>query len=206
MIMNSENRSDQTTDSFDTHIVPAETRARKEREGVNYKQTPDNVEDPASIHTADGFTVDTEGLVNNYAVEPAMYLEDGGQSDFNTGTLVEIFSIVDVFASHLEAENAVNEIHNAGISRDKISILGKNYRDTEHGHGALSWQTIEADGGLTKCLINMGIDQVDANKYEMGVEVGKILVIMNGKNEDVIKTKEILVGIGHCVSKNQVEV
>jgi hypothetical protein len=206
MIMNANNRSEQTTDSFDTHIVPAETRARKEREGGNYKHTPDNAEDPASIHTADGFTVDTEGLINNYAVEPTMYAEDGGEINPNAGTLVEKFTIVDVFASHLEVENAVTEIHNAGISRDKISILGKNYQDTEHGNGSLSWQKIEADGGLAQCLVQMGIDRIDANKYEMEVEVGKTLVIVIGKNEDVIKTKQILVGIGHRLSKNQVEV
>jgi len=76
--MSTENSTTTTTDSFDSHIVPAETKARKEREGDDYKHTPDNAKDPDSIHTADGYTVDTEGLVNNYAIEPEMYYEVPG--------------------------------------------------------------------------------------------------------------------------------
>jgi hypothetical protein len=65
-------------DTYDLHIVPAETAARKEREGENYKQLPEESEDPDSIDTSGGFTVDKEGLVNNYAVEPEMYVEVPG--------------------------------------------------------------------------------------------------------------------------------
>lgn len=55
--------------SYDPHMVPAETAARLEREGENFKQVPD--EEP----TTGGYTVDNEGLVNNYAVEPETYPE-----------------------------------------------------------------------------------------------------------------------------------
>jgi hypothetical protein len=201
--MNAENKSDQTTDSFDAHIVPAETRARKEREGANYKHTPDNANDPASIHTADGYTVDTEGLINNYAVEPSMYVEGGEESDLKGGTLVEKFTIVDTFSSHLEAENAVSEIQNAGISKEKITIFDKNFQGTKNGHGSLSIKDINDDGGLAHSLVRMGIDRLDANRYEMEMEEGKTLVIVSGENKDVIKTQAILVGIGHRISEHQ---
>jgi hypothetical protein len=72
------NDTSAATDTYDLHIVPAETAARKEREGENYKQLPDETEDPDSIDTNSGFTVDKEGLVNNYAVEPEMYVEVPG--------------------------------------------------------------------------------------------------------------------------------
>lgn len=62
-------------DNYDPHIVPAETAARKEREKADYKQTP--VEDD-SIDTEAGYTVDSEGLANNYAIEPEMYYEEPG--------------------------------------------------------------------------------------------------------------------------------
>ncbi len=65
-------------EAYDAHIVPAETAARHEREGENYKQTPDNTEPADSIDTTTGYTVDSEGLANNYAVEPEMYYEVPG--------------------------------------------------------------------------------------------------------------------------------
>jgi hypothetical protein len=62
-------------DTYDRGIVPAETAARKEREGENYKKEPDG---DASMDTTAGSTVDGEGLANNYAIEPEMYYETPG--------------------------------------------------------------------------------------------------------------------------------
>lgn len=62
-------------DTYDRGIIPAETAARKEREGETYKQIPTAEGD---IDTAAGYTVDNEGLVNNFAVEPEMYYEVPG--------------------------------------------------------------------------------------------------------------------------------
>jgi hypothetical protein len=166
-----------STDAFDPNIVPAETKARKEREGDNYKQTPDNAPDPDSIHTADGYTVDTEGLINNYAVEPPMYIEQPGDMAQTTLPVVEKFTVVDVFPTQAEAETAAVEIHKAGISRSKISILGKDYQDnTDRAHGELNWQDIQADGGLA---------------------------IVIGKNDEALKTQEIFLNSGHRVSDRQ---
>ncbi|MBD2451629.1 hypothetical protein H6G76_31825 [Nostoc sp. FACHB-152] len=77
-------------DMYDRHIVPAETAARREREGDLYKTKPteereadaatDDQTDAQSIHTTDGYTVDKEGLLNNYAVEPEMYYEVPGDA------------------------------------------------------------------------------------------------------------------------------
>jgi hypothetical protein len=62
-------------DTYDHGIIPAETAARKEREGKEFKQLPDNEED---INTTGGYTVDSEGLANNYAIEPEMYYDVPG--------------------------------------------------------------------------------------------------------------------------------
>ncbi|YAF96050.1 MAG: hypothetical protein AB3A66_26600 [Nodularia sp. CChRGM 3473] len=77
-------------DTYDRGIVPAETAARREREGENYKTTPteekqenastDDQTDAESINTTDGYTVDKEGLLNNYPVEPEMYYEVPGDA------------------------------------------------------------------------------------------------------------------------------
>lgn len=69
--------SDTQSDSFDGNIIPAETAARIEREGEDYKTTPvKNPED--GLDTTGGYTTSNEGLTNNYAVEPEMYYEERG--------------------------------------------------------------------------------------------------------------------------------
>jgi hypothetical protein len=77
-------------DSYDRGIIPAETAARKEREGEKFKTLPteegqqntsnDDQTNTESIHTTDGYTVDQEGLLNNYPVEPEMYYEVPGDA------------------------------------------------------------------------------------------------------------------------------
>ena len=66
-----------SSDTFDRAIVPAETAARKEREGENYKQIPNDTNEE-SINTTGGYTVNSEGLINNFPVEPEMYVETPG--------------------------------------------------------------------------------------------------------------------------------
>ncbi len=67
------------TDTYDRGIVPAETAARKEREGENFKHIPESDNDQG-IDTMGGMTVDKEGLLNNYAIEPEMYYEEPGDA------------------------------------------------------------------------------------------------------------------------------
>ncbi|MCX7592942.1 MAG: hypothetical protein N2235_04100 [Fischerella sp.] len=70
-------------DEYDRHIIPAETAARKEREGELYKTLPKEdtqASTDQSIRTTDGYTVDKEGLLNNYAIEPEMYYEVPGDA------------------------------------------------------------------------------------------------------------------------------
>ena len=53
--------------NYDRAITSAETAARMEREGEEFKQSSEP-----------GQTVDREGLANNYAIEPEMYYEEPG--------------------------------------------------------------------------------------------------------------------------------
>ncbi len=61
--------------NYDRALTSAETAARMEREGENFKQTPEN---EGNMDTTSGYTVDREGLANNYAIEPEMYYEEPG--------------------------------------------------------------------------------------------------------------------------------
>jgi hypothetical protein len=62
----------------DRGIIPAEVAARREREGSNFRKTADEQADPESIDVTGGATVDQEGLANNYAIEPEMYVDEPG--------------------------------------------------------------------------------------------------------------------------------
>lgn len=67
---------------YDPHIVPAEVAAREDREKEQFGHTPHESAaaqaDPEALDTTTGYTVDQEGLVNNYAVEPEMYINEPG--------------------------------------------------------------------------------------------------------------------------------
>lgn len=75
---------------YDPHIVPAETAARIEREQEKFRTIPskerdeeaatDDQTDEASIDTTAGYTVDKEGLIDNFAIEPEMYYEVPGDA------------------------------------------------------------------------------------------------------------------------------
>jgi hypothetical protein len=67
------------TDNYDPNITPAETAARKEREGDSYKKIP-------AGNLEGGAAVDKEGLLNNYAVEPEMYYENPGDAEIASGS------------------------------------------------------------------------------------------------------------------------
>jgi hypothetical protein len=73
--MNDKSDNQVSVDTYDRGIVPAETAARKEREKENYKHLP---EEEQGLDTTGGYTMDKEGLLNNYAVEPEMYVNEPG--------------------------------------------------------------------------------------------------------------------------------
>jgi hypothetical protein len=73
---NSENKVDKSKSAnYDRNIISAETAARMEREGDNFAAKPESEGD---LDTAGGYTISREGLLNNYAVEPEMYVEVPG--------------------------------------------------------------------------------------------------------------------------------
>jgi hypothetical protein len=61
--------------NYDRKITSAETAARIEREGEDFKNKPDSEN---SLDTTGGYTVSREGLLNNYPIEPEMYVNEPG--------------------------------------------------------------------------------------------------------------------------------
>lgn len=101
------------TDTYDRGIVPAETAARKEREGEDYKQLPKSDED---MDTTGGYTVDKEGLLNNYAVEPEIYYETPGDAEVQTQQDV---------STRMEELAEVNETNETGKLTSESDNRGK---------------------------------------------------------------------------------
>lgn len=69
-------------DTYDRGIVPAETAARREREGEEFKNLHHEQVEPGVDDLAEtrGYTKDNEGLINAYAIEPEMYYEEPGDA------------------------------------------------------------------------------------------------------------------------------
>ncbi|TVQ59553.1 MAG: hypothetical protein EA366_04740 [Spirulina sp. DLM2.Bin59] len=63
---------------YDAHIIPAESVARQHREGKDFGHTSHVEEDGTLTQSTEGYTVDQEGLINNYAIEPEMYIDVPG--------------------------------------------------------------------------------------------------------------------------------
>jgi hypothetical protein len=107
-----------TSENYDPHIEPSETAARREREGSNFKHTADaDAEDNLeSIDTTGGYTVDQEGLANNYAVEPEMYVEVPG--DLREAETAES-------AQRSQELSEVNETDETGKLTDNSDSRGK---------------------------------------------------------------------------------
>ncbi len=187
-----------TADSYDAHLIPAETAARKDREGDDFKQIPADNEKADGFHTAGGHTVDTEGLANNYAIEPEIYSETPGDMANQTVAPTSAnYTIVDIFASAAEAEAIASKMKKAGLDSHKISILGQGYQDTEHVQGRLNWKDIDRAEGLASVLVGLGISSGEALKYEAEVKAGKFLVLVLGLSQDIIQANQILHEIGH---------
>jgi hypothetical protein len=71
---------------YDRHIIPAETAARAEREGDKFRHLEHgNTTDEELPHIRDGYTMDQDGLINNYAIEPEMYFNEPGDNAAQKG-------------------------------------------------------------------------------------------------------------------------
>jgi hypothetical protein len=117
-------------DGYDPHLIPAETAARIEREGSLYKHPPteereanaptDDQTNAESIHTTGGYTVDNEGLIDNFPVEPEMYYEVPGD------------------ARQVEAENRARRIEEyEEINEDKTGELTEEGDRRGKGQGII---------------------------------------------------------------------
>jgi len=141
------------------------------------------------INAANGRTVDGEGLLNNYAIEPEMYEEDGN----SLSELTNRVTVVDIFPSEAEAKSAVLEMEQKGLKTAHISIIAKDYQDSE----SMNWKQINAEGGLAAVLKMLGISDHATSTFMDAIADGKFLVIEIGSDRDASQVQHILEKVGH---------
>ena len=141
------------------------------------------------INAAHGRTVDGEGLLNNYAIEPEMYEEDGS----SLSELTNRVTVVDIFPSEAEAKSAVLEMEQKGLKTAHISIIAKDYQDSE----SINWKQINAEGGLAAVLKRLGISDHATSTFVDAIADGKFLVIEIGSDRDASQVQHILEKVGH---------
>lgn len=76
--MSTQNDFQEAIPQYDAHLIPAESAARQHREGKDFRHTSHVEADGELSQTTHGYTVDNEGLLNNYAIEPEMYVNVPG--------------------------------------------------------------------------------------------------------------------------------
>ncbi len=150
---------------------------------------------PDEINKSHGHTVDTEGLLNNYAIEPEIYLEDGE----SPSTLTDRVTVVDIFDSEEEAQKTVLEIEEKGLPVSHISIVAKNYQNRQ---STISWENINAEGGLALFLTRLGISDQAIAKFVQAIDNGKFLIIEIGSDREASQVQHVLEESGHSLQGN----
>ncbi len=153
-----------------------------------------NIDDKNPAKTS-GYTVDNEGLINNYAIEPQMYEEDGGA----TSELENTVTVVDIFVSEMEAKSAVLEMEHKGLRSQQISIVAKDYKESNN---SITWESITESGGLAVVLKNFGISDGAIMQFIQAIDDGKFLTIAIGSDREASQAKHVLENIGHTENQS----
>ena len=144
---------------------------------------------PDQVNVAHGHTVDSEGLLNNYAIEPEMYMEHGA----SLSDLINKVTVVDIFDTEEQAKSAVLEMEQKGLLVADISIVAKHYKEPQ----SYSWENITAEGGLAAVLTRLGISDRAISKFVEAIDNGKFLMIEVGSDREASQVQHVLEKAGH---------
>jgi hypothetical protein len=144
------------------------------------------------VNKSHGHTVDSEGLLNNYAIEPEMYTEHGT----SLSELTNRVSVVDIFDSEEAAKTAVLEIEQKGLLVSHISIVAKNYKDAQ---STMNWENINNEGGLAAVLTRLGISDHAIVRFIEAIDNGKFLIIEVGSDREASQVQHVLEKSGHSL-------
>jgi len=158
---------------------------------MNTQTTEQMTGHPDELNKSGGHTVDDQGLLNNYAIEPEMYEQDGGELSATSSKV----TVVDIFTSVLEAETAVLTMEQKGLHTDQIAIIGKDY--CQQPQNSMNWEHITASGGLAVVLSELGIGDQATVQFVEAIAQDKFLVIAIGSDREASQAQLVLEEIGH---------
>jgi hypothetical protein len=113
----------------------------------------------------------------------------------------ETNSVVAIYDTHTQAEEAVKELQRSGFDMRKMSIVGKDYHTDEHVVGYYNtgdrmkyWGKLGAFwGGLWGMLFGAAFFPKDSVvKYEAALKSDKFLLLAHGTADEVAKARDIL--------------
>ena len=115
---------------------------------------------------------------------------------YNSFTSGHIFTVIDIFASNLEAKSAILELKQQGLRSSQIVIITQTYQEHEN---SMNWEYVAAAGSLQAVLIGLGIDDHDTSQFEDAVKNGKILVAALVTDRSASQAQYLLENIGRRV-------
>jgi hypothetical protein len=136
---------------------------------------------------------DGMGLPNSYAIAPEIYDETGNiRSEPKS-----IFTVVAIFSSKQEANNAVLEMQKQGLSSPQIVLISNQYQEHQN---SMYWEYISSDNdGLPSVLTGLGINVQDTLQLLEAISDDKFLVIGLVSDRDASQAQYILKNIGRKV-------
>jgi hypothetical protein len=146
--------------------------------------------DPEQVKIFPSF--DRMASLNSYAIAPDTHEEN----DDHLITSKDIFTVIDIFLSRHEANNAVVEMQKQGLSSPQIVVISKSYQEHEN---SMHWEYIASDGCLVSILRSLGVNKHDSYQFLEAVDNGKFLVLGIVTDCEVSYAQHILKNIGRNV-------
>ncbi|TYQ24358.1 hypothetical protein PseudUWO311_19500 [Pseudanabaena sp. UWO311] len=137
-------------------------------------------------------SIDGLGLANSNAIAPAIHEE----TDNDQAETESICTVIAIFPSRHEANDAVLEMQKQGLSSPQIVIISTQYQEHQN---SMHWEYIASDNGLPSVLTGLGINVLDILQFLEAVNDGKFLVIGLVNDRDASQAQYILKNIGRKV-------
>ena len=135
---------------------------------------------------------DGMGLPNSYAIAPTIQKE----ADNDQAETEDICTVIAIFSSRHEANDAVLEMQQQGLNSPQIVVISSQYQENQN---SMHWEYIASDNGLPSVLTGLGINVRDTLQFLEAVNDGKFLVIGLVNDRDASQAQYILKNIGRKV-------
>ena len=132
---------------------------------------------------------DGMGPPNIYVIAPEIH---EGSGNFQS-ELERICTVIAIFPSRQEANNAVLEMQKQGLSSPQIVIISNQYQEHQD---SMHWEYVATDNGLPSVLTGLGINVRDTLQFLEAVNNGNFLVIGLVNDRNASQAQYILKNIG----------